>query len=89
MTISESISLRVFPIKLDSTFVSDVVAIEGLDGAFLKVVRQEYGGQVSTHVRCDVSSGAVVNVRPGAFKPNGECSGQWEGDRQIVGGRRR
>ena len=56
-------------IKMDSTFVSDVVSIEGLDGAFLKVVRQEYGGQVSTHVRCDVSSGAVVNVRPGAFKP--------------------
>jgi electron transfer flavoprotein alpha subunit len=56
-------------IKLDSTFVSDVVSMEGLDGVFLKVVRQEYGGQVSTHVRCDVSSGAVVNVRPGAFKP--------------------
>src|SRR5271169_3795472 len=56
-------------IKLDSTFVSDVVAIEGLDGAFLKVVRQEYGGQLSTHVRWDVSSGAVINLRPGAFKP--------------------
>ena len=56
-------------IKLDSTFVSDVVSIEGLDGAFLKVVRQEYGGQVSTHVRCDISSGAVINVRPGSFKP--------------------
>jgi electron transfer flavoprotein alpha subunit len=56
-------------IKMDATFVSDVVSIEGLDGAFLKVVRQEYGGQVSTHVRCDVSSGAIVNVRPGTFKP--------------------
>lgn len=56
-------------IKLDSTFVSDVVSIEGADGGFLKVVRQEYGGQVSTHVRCDVSSGAVVNIRAGAFKP--------------------
>ena len=56
-------------IQMNSTFVSDVVAIEGLDGAFLKVVRQEYGGQMSTHVRCDVSSGAVVNIRPGAFKP--------------------
>jgi electron transfer flavoprotein alpha subunit len=32
-------------IQMNSTFVSDVVAIEGLDGAFLKVVRQEYGGQ--------------------------------------------
>ena len=56
-------------IQTNSTFVSDVVAIEALDGAFLKVVRQEYGGQVSTHVRCDVSSGAVVNLRPGSFKP--------------------
>ena len=37
--------------------------------ASLKVVRQEFGGQVSTHVRCDISSGAVINVRPGAFKP--------------------
>ena len=55
-------------IKLDASFVSDVVSIEGFDGAFLKVVRQEYGGQVSTHVRCDVRSGAVVNVRPSAFK---------------------
>ena len=33
-----------------------------------KVVRQEFGGQVSAHVRCDISSGAVVNVRPGAFQ---------------------
>ena len=35
----------------------------------LKLVRQEFGGQVSTHVRCDISSGAVINLRPGAFKP--------------------
>ena len=55
-------------IKLTSAFVSDVVDIAGVDGADLKVVRQEFGGQVSTHVRCDISSGAVVTVRPGAFK---------------------
>jgi len=24
---------------------------------------------VSAHVRCDISSGAVINIRPGAFKP--------------------
>ena len=35
----------------------------------LKVVRQEFGGQVSAHVRCDISSGAVITIRPGAFKP--------------------
>lgn len=56
-------------IKLNSTFVSDVAAIEGVEGATLKVIRQEFGGAVSAHVRCDVSSGAVINIRPGAFKP--------------------
>ncbi|HUI42901.1 MAG TPA: electron transfer flavoprotein subunit alpha/FixB family protein [Terriglobia bacterium] len=56
-------------IKLNSAFVSDAVGIEGIDGATLKLVRQEFGGQVSAHVRCDISSGAVINVRPGAFKP--------------------
>ncbi len=56
-------------IKLNSAFVSDVLAIEGVDGTSLQLVRQEFGGQVSTHVRCDTSSGAVLNLRPGAFKP--------------------
>jgi electron transfer flavoprotein alpha subunit len=56
-------------IKLNAAYVSDVVAIDGIEGKNLKVVRQEFGGQVSTHVRCDISSGAVINVRPGAFKP--------------------
>ena len=56
-------------IKLNAAFVSDVLAIDGVNGASLKVVRQEFGGQMSAHVHCDVSSGAVVTVRPGAFKP--------------------
>jgi electron transfer flavoprotein alpha subunit len=56
-------------IKLNSAFVSDVVDIAGVEGSQLKVVRQEFGGQVSAHVRCDISSGAVITVRPGAFKP--------------------
>jgi len=55
-------------IKLNSAFVSDVLDIGGIEGSDLKVVRQEFGGQVSAHVRCDISSGAVVTVRPGAFK---------------------
>jgi electron transfer flavoprotein alpha subunit len=55
-------------IKLNTAFVSDVLGIDGVEGAFLKVVRQEFGGQVSSHVKCDISSGAVVTVRPGAFK---------------------
>ena len=56
-------------IKLNSAFVSDVLGIEGVDGTYLKLVRQEFGGQISAHVHCDTSSGAVLNLRPGAFKP--------------------
>lgn len=57
-------------VKTDSAFISDVVDIEGVDGPNLKVVRQEFGGQVSTHVTADISSGAVINVRPGSFQPD-------------------
>ncbi len=56
-------------IKLNAAFVSDVVGIDGVEGTNLKVVRQEFGGVVSAHVRCNIAAGAVVNVRPGAFKP--------------------
>ena len=56
-------------IKTNSSFVSDVLAFEGFEGAQLKVVRQEFGGQVSAHVKVEVSSGTVITVRPGAFKP--------------------
>lgn len=58
-------------INLNAAFVSDVVDMTGVDGNVMKVVRQEFGGQFSTHVLCDVSSGAVVNIRPGAFKAEG------------------
>lgn len=56
-------------ILANAAFASDVVAIEGTEGDYLKLVRQEFGGQVSTHVRCDISAGAVLNLRPGCFKP--------------------
>jgi len=56
-------------IKLNSAFVSDVLAIDGVEGRSLKVVRQEFGGQINTHVNCDISFGAVITLRPGAFKP--------------------
>jgi electron transfer flavoprotein alpha subunit len=56
-------------IKLNAAFVPDVLAIEAAEGKFLKLVRQEFGGQVSAHVSCDTSSGVVLNLRPGAFKP--------------------
>jgi len=54
-------------IKLNAAFVPDVVGIEGIDGANLKAIRQEFGGQVSTHVHCDISAGAVMNIRSGCF----------------------
>ena len=57
-------------IKLDSVFVSDAVDFEGFEGDSLKVIRQEYSGQVSTHVMADISAGAVINVRPGVFQPD-------------------
>ena len=55
-------------VKMGAAFISDVVAIEGIDGSELKMVRQEYGGQVSTHVAADIAAGAVINVRPGVFQ---------------------
>jgi electron transfer flavoprotein alpha subunit len=56
-------------VKLEGAFVPDVVAIDGVDGGCLKVVRQEFGGQMSAHVQCDISAGAVISLRGGAFKP--------------------
>ncbi len=57
-------------IKMDSAYASDVVDFEGIDGSNLKIVRQEFGGQVSTHVTSDISNGAVITVRPGPFAPD-------------------
>ena len=54
-------------VKLDAAFAPDVVGIDGVDGSTLKVVRQEYGGQVSAHVDVDITNGAVINVRGGCF----------------------
>lgn len=56
-------------VKLGATYVPDVVGADGLEGATLKVVRQEFAGQVSAHVACDVAKGAVITMRPGVFKP--------------------
>ncbi len=56
-------------IKINAAFISDVVGIEGISDSELSIVRQEYGGQVSTHVAADIASGAVINIRPGVFQP--------------------
>ncbi len=55
-------------VKLNAAFVSDVLTIDRMEGETLRLVRQEFGGQVSAHVRCDLSRGAVISLRPGAFK---------------------
>jgi electron transfer flavoprotein alpha subunit len=55
-------------IRMDASYVPDITEIAGVEGPFLKLARQEFGGQVSAHVRCDISAGAVINVRPGVFR---------------------
>lgn len=55
-------------IKLNAAFASDIVGVEPLHARFLELVRQEFGGAVSAHVKCEVSSGAVITIRPGSFK---------------------
>jgi len=64
-------------IKLGSVFLADVVGIDKIDGDQLTVVRQEFGGQVSTHVQCSLAAGAVINIRPGSFAAdeNAEAGG--------------
>lgn len=56
-------------VKLGATYVPDVVGVDGLDATTLKVVRQEFAGQVSAHVQAGIANGAVITVRSGAFKP--------------------
>ena len=64
-------------IKMDAAYGADIVDFDGLDGTILKASRQELGGAVNTHVTIDVSSGAVITVRPGSFAPveSGSASG--------------
>jgi electron transfer flavoprotein alpha subunit len=54
-------------IVMDTVYIPDAVGFEGIDGGVLKAVRQEYSGQVSTHVQADISSGAVIATRAGVF----------------------
>lgn len=55
-------------VKLDAAYLPDAVGFEGIQDGKLRAVREEYSGQVSTHVVCDVSAGAVITIRPGAFQ---------------------
>ncbi|MBW1693497.1 MAG: electron transfer flavoprotein subunit alpha/FixB family protein [Deltaproteobacteria bacterium] len=55
-------------VKLGAANLPDAVDFEGIEDGHLKAVREEHSGQVSTHVLCDISQGAVITVRPGSFK---------------------
>jgi electron transfer flavoprotein alpha subunit len=57
-------------IVLNSVYVADVIGIDHLERTNLRVVCQEFGGQLNTHVNCDISSGVVITDSPGAFKPS-------------------
>ncbi|MFO8084758.1 MAG: electron transfer flavoprotein subunit alpha/FixB family protein [Desulfobacterales bacterium] len=62
-------------IKLGAAFIPDVIAFEEIKDGKIKVVREEFSGQVSTHVLCDISQGVVISVRGGAFKPEESTKG--------------
>jgi electron transfer flavoprotein alpha subunit len=57
-------------VKMDAVFLPDIVGIEAVEGTTLQAVRQEFNGQVSTHVAADIAGGAVLNVRSGSFRPD-------------------
>jgi electron transfer flavoprotein alpha subunit len=64
-------------VKLNAAFVPDVLQIETVNGAQLNLVRQEFSGQVSAHVRCDWRVQAA-----------GECRRRGHGSRQVIRDRR-
>ncbi|MBI5523153.1 MAG: electron transfer flavoprotein subunit alpha/FixB family protein [Desulfarculus sp.] len=55
-------------VKLGAAYLPDAVAFTGIEGGRLKAVREEFAGLVSAHVSLDLSAGAVISLRPGAFK---------------------
>ncbi len=74
-------------VGLDAAFVADAVDLEGVRNGKLKAVRQEFGGQVSTHVSCAMDRGLVVNLRAGAFAPaeGGDGTGEITDKSAAVG----
>jgi electron transfer flavoprotein alpha subunit len=81
-------------VKLDAAYTADVIDVEGMQSDDLKLVRQEFNGQVHARVLCDASGGAVLTVRPGSFAPDESksASGQVQdktGDAGSVEARRK
>jgi electron transfer flavoprotein alpha subunit len=55
-------------VKLNAAYAPDVIGIEAVADNKASLVRQEYAGMAHTHVSCDLSSGAVLTLRPGSFQ---------------------
>lgn len=62
-------------VKLNAAYLPDVVDMEGIADGKLKAIREEYSGQVSTHILGEISGGAVITARPGSFQAD-ESRGQ-------------
>lgn len=54
-------------VKLGAAYLPDVTGFDAVDGTLLKVIRQEFSGQVSAHVQADLAQGLVLTLRSGAF----------------------
>ncbi len=54
-------------VKMGAAYSADVIDFEGVADNNLTAHRQEYSGQVYAKMEMDISSGAVIAVRPGAF----------------------
>jgi len=54
----------------EAAYLPDAVGFEAREGQSLRAVREEFNGMVRTHVACDLTQGAVITLRPGAFTPN-------------------
>jgi electron transfer flavoprotein alpha subunit len=70
-------------VKLGAAYVPDVVGGEAARDGVLVAVRQEFNGQVSAHVRADISRGVVATVRSGAFRPAAAQAGGTVQDRSA------
>ncbi len=55
-------------VKLGAGYLPDAVALAGAHDGALLAVREEFAGLVSAHVSLDLARGAVITLRPGAFK---------------------
>jgi electron transfer flavoprotein alpha subunit len=54
-------------VKRNAAFVADAIDFEGAKDGKLVAHRQEYAGQVYAKVEANLSGGAVITCRPGAF----------------------